>query len=49
METLCTQVGDIVCCNVPKRGGSTIRWGATIRGNKVCKETLRERDEEMPR
>ena len=36
IKTSSTQVGDIICFKVPKRGGATIRGVATIRGNTVC-------------
>ena len=35
IKTLSVQVGDILCYEVPKRGGATIKRGATIRGNMV--------------
>ena len=35
IKTLSVQVGDIICFEVPKRGGAPIRGGATIRGNTV--------------
>ena len=39
--SLSVQVGDIRYFEVPERGGATIRWGATIRGNTVSHLTCK--------